>query len=70
MLSEEAIRVRTIHRFPVEDRWDLAVAAVRALPRRPLPSRADAGPTARTAARDGAETRNAQARQSAEGAAN
>ena len=52
--SGEAIRVRTIHRFPAEDRGDpAAVAAVRALPRRPVPSRADTEPTARAAARDG-----------------
>ena len=52
--SGEAIRVRTIHRFPAEDRWDpAAVAAVQALPRRPVPSRADTEPTARAAARDG-----------------
>ena len=54
--SGEAIRVRTIHRFPAEDRWDsTAVDAVRALPRRPVPQRSDAEPSARTAARDQAE---------------
>ena len=37
--SGEAIRGRTIHRIPVEDRWDpAAIIAVRALPRRPAPS--------------------------------
>ena len=54
--SGEAIRVRTIHRIPVEDRWDpAAVAAVRATPRRPVPSRADTEPTPREAERNGAQ---------------
>ena len=54
--SGEAIRVRTIHRIPVEDRWDpAAVAAVRATPRRPVPSRADTEPTPREAERNRAQ---------------
>ena len=45
--SGEAIRVRTIHRVPEEDRWDsAAVTAVRALPRRPVPQRGDVDPNA------------------------
>ena len=41
--SGEAIRVRTIHRVPAEDRWDsAAVAAVRALPWRPVRCKARA----------------------------
>ena len=47
--SGEAIRVRTIHRVP-EDRWDsAAVAAIRALPRRPVPQQDDADLMPRTA---------------------
>ena len=54
--SGEAIRVRTVHRLPAEDRWDpTEVAASRALPRRPVPQRSDAEPSARTAAREQAE---------------
>ena len=53
--SGEAIRVRTIHRLPAEDRWDpAAVEAVQALPRRPVPSRAETEPIVRTADCDGA----------------
>ena len=36
--SGEAIRVRTIHRLPAENRWDFAaIEAVKALPRKPIP---------------------------------
>ena len=51
--SGEAIRVRTIHRVPEEDRWDSeAVTAIRALPRRPVPQRDDADPMPRTAGQE------------------
>ena len=51
--SGEAIRVRTIHRLPMENRWDAAaVTAVRALPRKPVPQREDAAPQTRLASRN------------------
>ena len=51
--SGEAIRVRTIHRIPLEKRWDAAaVTAVQALPRKPVPQRNDSSPQTRMASRD------------------
>ena len=51
--SGDAIRFRTIHRVPEQDRWNsAAVTAIRALPRRPLPQRDDADPMPRTAGQE------------------
>ena len=52
--SGEAIRVRTIHRLPAENRWDfVAIEAVKALPRKPIPSHEETEPVARTAEGEG-----------------
>ena len=45
--------MRTIHRLPMENRWDAAaVTAVRALPKKPVPQREDAAPQTRLASRN------------------